>query len=93
MKNVDLNHSNMLNESQHNCKKITMSGFLKSNSPDKVIKLADGGDEFLLELKGSKSSEKLYGQSQILTDLYNEDSFDIIEIIMNKFNSKKEETK
>ncbi len=44
---MDLNHSNMLNESEHDLKKSTQAGFYKSNSPDRlgnVIQLEDGGN-------------------------------------------------
>jgi hypothetical protein len=52
---MELNHSNMMNESEHDLRSSTMSGFLKKNSPDKLIRLEDGGDKFIHELKGSAS--------------------------------------
>lgn len=50
MKNCEVNHSNMLNESEHELKKGSRIGFLKVNSPDKIIKLEDGGDSIIHEL-------------------------------------------
>ena len=52
-KNVDLNHSNMLNESEHELKRSTMHGFLKVNPSQKIITLFDGGDTIFKELQTS----------------------------------------
>jgi hypothetical protein len=44
-KNVELNHSNMQNDSEHELRKSTKQGFLKSLPIDpNQIKLADGGE-------------------------------------------------
>jgi len=53
-KNVELNHSNMMNESFHESFKTSRVGFFKT-SPTKqdpgLIKLRDGGEDILQELK------------------------------------------
>lgn len=51
MKNIELNHSNMINESGHDFKRSTITGFNKTSPSKSVIKLDDGGDQILLELK------------------------------------------
>ena len=42
-----VNHSNMMNESNHAHKKATYEAYLKQMQPDKIIKLKDGGTSFL----------------------------------------------
>lgn len=76
IKNLELNHSNMMNESQHETKKNTKVGYMKTN--DKVITIEDGGESIMKELKltgNSPNSNKI------------EDETDIIEYMMNKYNS------
>jgi hypothetical protein len=51
LKNCDVNHSNMLNESTHVFRKSTNKGFAKASSPDKFIQLEDGGEAIMQELK------------------------------------------
>ncbi len=80
MKNCDVNHSNMLNQSEHDLKKSSVIGFLKVNaSTDKLIRLPDGGDFILQDLRNTSPSRHL--------DPSQEENADIIEIIMKKFNS------
>lgn len=69
VQNMELNHSNMLNESEHDLRSTTTKGFLKKNSPDKLIKLEDGGDNIICELKGSMSKAKLHSSDQVLSSL------------------------
>ena len=81
----------MMNESNHDLKKTNAINFMKSSSPEKIIKLADGGDHILNELKSSNSPVKLL--SNFKSTLYDlggdtaEVEFDIIDIIMKKFNN------
>lgn len=49
----------MMNQSEHDLRNSTMKGFLKKNSPNKLIRLDDGGDNILHELKGSMSKANL----------------------------------
>jgi hypothetical protein len=87
-KNVELNHSNMMNESSHELKKTSAKSFMKtSSSPERIIKLDDGGDNIISELKGSSSLKKLPGTNSAQSDPSTDDHFDIIDIVMRKFNS------
>lgn len=52
----------------------------KVTSKDKIIKIDDGGEQFIKELKAQKDDSKKLGSSV-------DDEIDIIEVIMNKYNS------
>ena len=48
----------MMNESNHDIKRSTLVGFFKASSPEKIIRLTDGGDKIINELKGTNSAAK-----------------------------------
>ena len=45
-----VNHSNMLNESNHAKKKANYEDYMKRLQPEKIIQLQDGGNSFLDEI-------------------------------------------
>lgn len=55
---MDLNHSNMENDSNHNLRKSMVEGFRKT-SPEKIIKLDDGGEFIIQEIKTWQKSDKI----------------------------------
>lgn len=86
----------MINESGHDLKRSTITGFNKINSPSKLIKLNDGGDQILMELKNYSKQDKIRDLNFVNTDdgqQHLEDQFDIIDIIMKKFNSSSNNVK
>ena len=89
VKNMDLNHSNMLNQSEHDLRKSTQEGFFKVQSPEKLIRLEDGGDSFINELKNVSRKDKIRDSHMMFNKeiISHEDHFDVIDIIMKKFNS------
>ena len=52
-KNLDLNHSNMANESGHDLRKNNAENFYKTQaapkarSPDRMLVFSDGGEKFI----------------------------------------------
>ncbi|CDW79135.1 tpr domain containing protein [Stylonychia lemnae] len=93
MQNCEVNHSNMLNDSQHALKQSTVRGFSKVNSPEKQIRLDDGGESILQELSVGQSAGKSKFEMHEMAKLEQEETFDIIEVIMKKFNSVSNEKK
>lgn len=66
-----------------------MQGFSKIvSSEQKMLKFEDGGDKFILELKSTEKQQKIR-DTQFMQDKLSlqEDHFDIIDIIMKKFNN------
>ena len=45
-----VNHSNMMNESNHAAKKANYENYLKQFQAEKIIRLQDGGNSFLDEI-------------------------------------------
>jgi hypothetical protein len=87
-RNMDLNHSNMENDDHHAVFKSSVNGFYKTSSQaTKVIKMTDGGDSFIREI--DDSPERMTTAENVFQP--NKDNFDIIHIIMKKFNNKKKE--
>lgn len=86
-KNLDLNHSNMENADTHSTMKRSSQGFFKTSA--RMIKMDDGGVEIMKEIEDSPERP---GEKK---NLYaNHEKYDIIKIIMKKFNgTKKEEDK
>ena len=98
IRSTGINHSNMMNESNHAQKKQTYEAYLKQFQAEKIIKLQDGGTSFLEEIdeeelsrpnSAMKNQEHLNAAYQtneaLLGDLKTKE-FDIFEVVMNKFN-------
>jgi hypothetical protein len=81
-KNLDLNHSNMENADTYSTMKRSKTGFYKTRP--QVIQMTDGGQQFLKEI--DDSPERLFEAS--VPAKFKEENFDIVQIILKKFNHK-----
>lgn len=50
IRSTGVNHSNMMNESNHALKKASYENYIKQFQAEKIIKLQDGGNSFLAEI-------------------------------------------
>ena len=90
-----VNHSNMMNESNHAKKRANYEDYLKMFQHEKIIRLYDGGDSYLDEIDedlshppspgGAMENAAYHRNEQLLGDLKVKD-FDIFEVVINKFN-------
>jgi len=91
-----VNHSNMMNESNHAKKKANYENYMKQFQPEKIIQLQDGGTSYLHEIDEELSRPSSPGQNaalnaayatneQLLGDLRHKE-FDLFEMVINKFN-------
>ena len=90
-----VNHSNMLNESNHAKKKAGYENYMKKLKPDKIIKLQDGGNSFLAEIDEEQNKPVNPSQNAHLNAPYtaNEEllgelrhkEFDLFEVVIEKF--------
>ena len=90
-----VNHSNMMNESNHAKKRANYDDYLKMFQHEKIIKLKDGGDSFLNEIDeelsrppspGGQELNAAYHRNEQLLDDLKVKEFDIFEVVINKFN-------
>ena len=91
-----VNHSNMMNESNHAAKKANYENYLKQFQAEKIIRLQDGGNSFLDEIDeelsrpatakaGNDLNAAYQTNEELLGDLKVKE-FDIFEVVINKFN-------
>ena len=94
---VGINHSNMLNTSDHRLRKTNQASFKKIHQygSEDIIQLQDGGVSFLEEIDESHAepgmpksifNDAVYRDNEkLLNELMNQE-FDIFEVVMKKFN-------
>ena len=96
IRSTGVNHSNMMNESNHALKKASYENYIKQFQAEKIIKLQDGGNSFLDEIDeelsrpvtsktGADLNAAYQTNEELLGDLKIKD-FDIFEVVINKFN-------
>ena len=83
----------MVNDDQHEKFKTSIAGFYKSNekSNANMLKFADGGQGFMKEIEDSPERTSMEPQLSDMQYHQHSDNFDIIQIIMRKFNAKKKD--
>jgi hypothetical protein len=79
----------MLNLSSHQRKKDIQNAFSKIQ-PEAIIQIQDGGESFLQEIEDAQEEAyKMTGVPEVNANLLDElklSEFDLIEVIMTKFN-------
>ena len=87
-KNVELNHSNMVNNSQHDLLKTIQTNFKKSQN-DYEISDDEGGSADEEEDKEEMASTYRQSDTNLLNELINNTQDDLVKIVLRKFNHKR----